>query len=97
VVDGIDWASGEYLSPRGRIASSWRRTPEGLVVEVEVPVNAVAELHLPASRAASVRESDRPLADRGDVSVPSRTDDEVVVALGSGRYRFVVQPPSGAR
>jgi hypothetical protein len=31
------------------------------------------------------------------VSVRSRTDDEVVVALGSGRYRFVVQPPSGAR
>jgi len=91
VVDGIDWARGEYRSPRGRTASSWRREPGRLVVEVEVPVNADAELHLPASASAVVTESGRSIGRRGDVTVRARTSDTVVVALGSGRYRFVVE------
>ncbi len=52
VVSGLEWARGEYRSPRGRIASAWRREPGRLVLEVEVPVNATAEIHLPASRTA---------------------------------------------
>jgi hypothetical protein len=89
IVSGIDWARGEYRSPRGRIASSWRREPGRLVVEVEVPVNAEAELHLPAG--AAIRESGRPLAASRDVSLRSRSADGAVVALGSGRYRFEVE------
>jgi alpha-L-rhamnosidase len=91
VVSGIDWARGEYLSPRGRIASSWRREPGRLVVAVEVPVNAVAELHLPAGAGATIRESGRLLASSSDVDLRSRTADTAVVALGSGRYRFEVK------
>ena len=93
VVDGLDWARGSYLSPRGRIASSWRREPGRVVFEVEVPVNAIAELRLPAAPRAAITESGRPLAGRRDLSVRSRTDEAVVVALGSGRYRFVVPAP----
>jgi alpha-L-rhamnosidase len=90
VVDGIDWARGEYRSPRGRIASAWRRERDRLVVEVEVPVNAEAELHLPAGATAEVRESGHPLAQCRDVSVRARTGAVAVLALGSGRYRFEV-------
>jgi hypothetical protein len=95
VVKGIDWARGEYRSPRGRIASSWKREAGRLVVEVEVPVNAEAELHLPAAGGADVRESGRPLASARGVSLRSRTSGTAVVALGSGRYRFEV--PAAAR
>ena len=90
VVSGIDWARGEYLSPRGRIASSWRREPGRLVVAVEVPVNAVAELHLPAGAGATIRESGRRLASSSEVALRSRTADTAVVGLGSGRYLFEV-------
>ncbi len=90
VVDGLDWARAEYLSPRGRVASSWRREPGRLVFEVEVPVNADGLLHLPAPPGAAITESGRPLDGRRDLSVRSRTDSEAIVALGSGRYRFAV-------
>jgi hypothetical protein len=90
VVDGIEWVRGEYRSPRGRVASSWRREPNGLVLEVEVPVNATAEVHLPADTEARIRESGRPLEGREDVRVTSRSAREAVVAVGSGRYRFEV-------
>ena len=91
VVDGLEWARGEYLGPRGRIASAWRREPGRLVLEVEVPVNATAELHVPATAEAQVRESGRTLEGRPDVSVRSRSAGAAVVAIGSGRYTFEVE------
>jgi hypothetical protein len=90
VVEGLDWARGEYRSPRGRIASSWRKEPGRLVLEVEVPVNATAELHLPAAASARILESGRVLEGREDVAVRLRTEGRAVVALGSGRYVFEV-------
>ena len=91
VVSGLEWARGEYRSPRGRIASAWRREPGRLVLEIEVPVNATAEIHLPASPTASLRESGRSLQGRPDVIVRSRSAGAAVVAVGSGRYRFEVE------
>ena len=85
VVEGLEWARGEYRSPRGRIASSWRKEPGRLVLEFEVPVNATAELHLPAAGGARILESGRALEGREDVAVRSRTEERAVVALGSGR------------
>ena len=91
VVGGLEWARGEFRSPRGRIASSWKRKPGRLLLEVEVPVNATAELHLPAMAAAEIRESGRALEGRSDVSVRSRSAEAAVVTFGSGRYRFEVE------
>jgi hypothetical protein len=91
VADGIEWARGEYRGPRGRIASSWRREREGLALDVEVPVNATAEVHLPASAGARIRESGRPLERRTDVTPKPRSGGAAVVAVGSGRYHFEVE------
>ena len=74
VVEGLEWARGEYRSPRGRIASSWRKEPGRLVLELEVPVNATAEVHLPAAAGARILESGRALEGREDVAVRSRTE-----------------------
>ena len=93
LVSGLEWARGEYRSPRGRISSAWRREPGRIVVEVEVPVNAQALLHLPVGARAAVRESGRALEQCRDVAVRSRDNSTAVLALGSGRYRFEVIEP----
>jgi alpha-L-rhamnosidase len=90
VIEPLEWARGEYRSPRGRIASSWRKEPGRLVLEVEVPVNATAEVHLPAAVGARILESGRALEGRDDMTVKSRSEERAVVALGSGRYVFEV-------
>jgi hypothetical protein len=61
------------------------------VVEVEVPVNATAELHVPAAASAGILESGRPLEGRADLTMRRRSATAAVVALGSGRYRFEVK------
>jgi hypothetical protein len=91
VVAGIEWARGEYRGPRGRIASAWRKEPGRFVLEVEVPVNATAEVHLPAEGNARILESGRPVEGRSDLTLKPRSKGAAVVALGSGRYRFEVE------
>jgi hypothetical protein len=91
VIGPVEWARGEYRSPLGRVASSWRKEPGRLVLELEVPVNATAEIHLPAPAGAEVLESGRPLARTNDLALRSRTAHEAVVATGSGRYRFEIE------
>ncbi len=90
VIEPIEWVRGEYRSPRGRVASSWRKEPGRLVVELEVPVNATAEIHLPARAGSEILESGRPLARHEDLVLRSRSALEAVVWAGSGRYRFEI-------
>lgn len=77
-------AAGDYESAMGRISCGWRRTAGGLTVEVVVPANATARVHLPAKPGATIREGRRPLAPI------ERTETEAVVQVGSGSYSFTV-------
>jgi alpha-L-rhamnosidase len=44
----LQWASASHLSPYGWVRSGWRWSTGGhVLVEVEVPVGATAEVHLP--------------------------------------------------
>ncbi|RYY13633.1 MAG: alpha-L-rhamnosidase, partial [Cytophagaceae bacterium] len=44
----------KFHSIRGRISSEWRKYEGGFVMQVEIPANATAEVHVPAADAASV-------------------------------------------
>ncbi|MDR7118787.1 family 78 glycoside hydrolase catalytic domain [Caulobacter sp. BE254] len=77
-------AAGTYESAMGRIACAWRRTGDGLAVEVTVPANATGRVHLPALPGATVREG------RRTVAPLERTETEAVVQVGSGSYAFTV-------
>jgi alpha-L-rhamnosidase len=86
---GLDHVSASYDSVRGRIASAWRRTPSGLQLDVTVPPNATAEVHVPASGAARVRESGRPATSAEGVRFERMADGHAVFAVGSGEYHFL--------
>ena len=68
---------------------AWRKTPSGLQLDVTVPPNATAEVHVPASNPALVREGGGP-ADKADgVRFQRMVDGRAVYAVGSGEYHFV--------
>lgn len=98
-VDGpLVAASADYRSVRGTIASAWRRRGAELALSVTIPANAVARVHLPASRDADPRESGLSLDEAEGVSIVERTDDAVILEIGSGRYEFasrIALPTSG--
>jgi len=88
VVRGLDSAQAAYESVRGRVGCAWRREDGRLKVEVEVPVGAEADVHVPAESAQAVTESGRPIAQAEGVTSIKTEGGAAVFHTGSGVYRF---------
>ena len=77
----LTWASAELDTPRGRAASAWRLTGDGVELDVTVPPNAVADVHLPLAGEVS----------EGGARVEA---GDGVLRVGSGTYAFTVTASS---
>jgi alpha-L-rhamnosidase len=89
----LKFANGAVPTPSGPIAVSWRRgdsSGHGFTLSVTVPVNASAELRIPAKSEASVTESGRPIARADGVHFVKVDGAYVVVDVGAGSYDFKV-------
>ena len=76
--------SASYNSIRGTITMNWKRTAAGFELEVIVPPNARARIHVPAKKQAEVT-----VVNDG-VKFIGVDGDRVVYETDSGRYRFRV-------
>jgi len=47
VVGDIAWVKAHHDGPYGRIASEWKRTGDDLVLDVSIPPNSTATIHVP--------------------------------------------------
>lgn len=79
---GVSWAQGEYRSIRGPIRSAWRVREGTLTLDLEVPPNTTATVHLPTWQPSRVTESGRP------VTVAASRSGEAIVEVPSGAYTF---------
>lgn len=88
-VDDLDRIDASVDTRRGELAVAWERTGAGLAVDVTVPWNATAEVHLPAGE---VSEGDVTLAPGDDtpagVESVGEADGRTVVTVGAGEYAF---------
>ncbi len=86
-------ARARIRTPYGVLASEWRRTPGGLRLSVDVPVNTEAEVLLPAPDASTVREGRWHVASRAPGVRDARWAGGVVhLQVGSGHYEFGAPP-----
>jgi alpha-L-rhamnosidase len=82
---------GEYRSVRGLIATDWQRPSDGeFVLEVAIPPNTNANIHLPARPTSRLMEGGEPILGRPDLFLANQFEHETVIAVGSGTYRFSV-------
>ncbi len=44
--DGLSWAKAKYNSPYGTIQTEWKKTGDEIELEIEIPANTEAEIHL---------------------------------------------------
>lgn len=89
----LTWVNCAYDSPYGRIVSNWTRADGAVTMEVVIPPNTTATVHVPSAAAAEVRESDRPAAQAGGVTFLRMDAGAAVFAVESGRYRFQARLP----
>ena len=88
IVGDLSGANVAYVSPYGRIVSTWRREGGRLTMDVTIPVNTTATVFVPAKEAAEVTESDQPTEKAEGVKFLRMTDGAAVYQVGSGAYRF---------
>ena len=91
VVGDLTWVTAHHDSPYGRIVSAWKRQDDGLQMDVTIPPNTTATVHVPAVDVAQVTESGRPIAEAVGVRYLRNEGGRVVLAVESGRYRFRVR------
>jgi alpha-L-rhamnosidase len=87
----ISQAAGQWHSRRGTVGTRWERVGRRLHLDVTIPASVTADVYVPAGPGALVFESGRSLTGHPDIRVVIRLAGAVVVNIGSGMYRFVVE------
>jgi alpha-L-rhamnosidase len=72
----------------GKVGSAWKLAGENLEMTITIPANTKAMVHIPTTSASSVKEMDKPISSIPDIKLLKSNNDEVIVELGSGDYRF---------
>ncbi|TWT83654.1 Bacterial alpha-L-rhamnosidase [Planctomycetes bacterium CA13] len=88
---GLDSAHGSYDSIRGMIESQWKRSADGIELNVTIPANTTATVHVPTTDARIVREGDSVAAQAAGVKYLRSEDGYAVYAVGSGEYSFTAE------
>ncbi|MFI7153605.1 family 78 glycoside hydrolase catalytic domain [Nonomuraea sp. NPDC050022] len=91
----LDWARGAIDTPRGRVASSWRRDEAGWCEwSVLIPPGAAAEAVLPVPSVAMITEGGEAVTRSEGVILQAERPECTRLRLASGSYTF--RFPAGA-
>lgn len=85
---GIDWAKASYESINGRISTSWKTENGKLSLDVMIPANTTATVHVPAKEAGSVTEGGKPANKASGLKFLKMENGAAVYEAGSGIYQF---------
>ncbi|MDY7109271.1 MAG: family 78 glycoside hydrolase catalytic domain [Planctomycetota bacterium] len=82
-------AKTSYDSIHGTIATHWELDGDELRLEVTIPPNTTALIHVPARAETQVMESGRPAADAAGLEPAGRADGAALFRAQAGQYRFL--------
>jgi len=88
-------AGGVVVTERGRVPVSWTRDAAGHeTVDVTIPTNVTANVHLPVANAHGASDDGVNLVGDPGVSAVHTTDGALTLTVGSGHYRFTTSAPT---
>jgi len=86
----LDWVNASVHTLHGTISTSWQKKPGELILEIKIPSNSTATVHLPAMQGAEITESKKPVSRDKGVRLHYFDQNEAVFEVGSGTYTFSV-------
>ncbi len=89
-VGDVSHAEASYVSPYGSITVEWKKVDSTFELKTVIPVNTTATVYLPATKIHKITESGKPVARGSDVKILKYEQGSVLIAIGSGEYRFLV-------
>lgn len=88
---GFTYTNASYDSIYGKIASDWKIKDKKFTLNVTIPANTTATIHVPAANAESVKEGGRDATKVEGVRFLYVENGKAVFAVGSGTYNFTSQ------
>jgi alpha-L-rhamnosidase len=89
----LSFAKVAYRSPRGLVATDWKKADGKLLFNVTIPANTSAVVSLPASSAGAVTEGGHALGKVADVKLLGVEPGRLRLAVGSGEFSFACPLP----
>jgi alpha-L-rhamnosidase len=86
----LTWAKAKVPTVHGEVATAWKYDGDRVVLEVTLPPNTVAVVHVPMSDAASVRIDDKEPAQVAGVKVLA-DGKQGLFHVGSGKWAFTAK------
>jgi alpha-L-rhamnosidase len=74
----------------GTITSSWQKKQDGLILEIKVPANTTATVHLPAGKGASITEGGKTVSANKGIKAVESAGNDAVFEVGSGSFSFFI-------
>jgi len=90
-VKDLQNVNASYVSPYGKISSSWKKEAGQLTWDIQVPGNSTAMVYVPAASAEQVKEGNQNVSRSEGVRFVKMEDGHAVFEVGSGRYSFSTQ------
>jgi alpha-L-rhamnosidase len=88
IEEGLDWANTRYDSIHGPIETRWRVADGTLTLNVTIPPNTTAIVHMPAKSDANVYEGGVRADQAEGVKFLRMEDGHALFEVGSGVYQF---------
>ena len=88
MVGDLTEAKVDFESMYGTIQSHWKKTPQGIEMNVKIPVNTEALVYFPTQSRDKILEAGKKIK----YKVVKMEGERLVLRLGSGKYSFWVQP-----
>ena len=97
MVRDLRFVTGAIHTPRGTITCSWSKSSRSISLDLIIPVNAQAEIHLPKFdwEGITLKENDKQiyngqkfLTGLNGIQMVEETQNEVIIKIGSGQYSF---------
>ncbi len=84
----LTYAKASYQSIHGLIHSAWEIKNNQLQLEVRIPPNTTATIHLPKARLENVREGNQLIDEVDGIFESKQLDNWTILKVGSGTYNF---------
>ncbi|WP_420152046.1 family 78 glycoside hydrolase catalytic domain [Siphonobacter sp.] len=90
--EGLTEVDASYRSGYGLIQSTWKKEKGQLSWSIQIPGNTRAQVYIPARSVDEIKENGKKVTAVEGVKLVKKQGDRVVLDVGSGTYRFEVNP-----
>lgn len=88
ITQEMDFINGSYKSINGTIASAWNWKGNKVIMNIEIPVNTKAKVHIPTGKVYDIKEGNKSITKNPSIKVLESSANETILEVGSGTYSF---------